>query len=141
MIPIPAPVPVLLLGGWRASAFAAGLAICAAGWGVQSWRLSSAHKERDAARQTAELSVALNATNVHTIDTLRRANGQWASIHAESEQKAALALAAVARERDALRAEIEKRRAQREHVYETDQSAAAWGRTAVPRAVADSLRR
>lgn len=141
MIPIPAPVPVLLLGGWRATAFAAGLAICAAGWGVQSWRLSSAHTERDAARRTAELSVALNATNVQTIDTLRRANGQWASIHAESEQKAAVAVAAVARERDALRAEIDKRRAQRNVIYDKQPDAAAWGRTAVPRAVADSLRR
>lgn len=137
---ITAPVPVLLLGGWRATAFAAGLVIATAGWGIQSWRLDSAHKERDAARQTADVSVALNATNVETIRKLKDANAIWAAANAADKAAGREAVAAVERERDALQAELEKRRAQREKLYAHDTNAAAWGRAVVPNSVVRSLR-
>ncbi len=93
------------------------------------------------ARQTAAAAVASNATLRQTMGTLQRANAEWASKNAADLAAGREAVAAVERERDALQAEVDKRRADRNRLYDTDQSAAAWGRTVVPSAVAAGLRK
>lgn len=130
-----------LIGGLRAAAFLALALLCGAGWGIQTHRLDNARADLASARQTADAAVAFNATLRQTIDELQRANEAWASKHAADLAAGAQAVAAVERERDALQAELRKRRADRETEYGRDPTAATWGRTVVPAGVAGSLRK
>lgn len=131
---------VALLGGVRGTVFA-GLALVL---GVLLWitgaRLDRAQERADLWQQAAQGYVAANATNVHTIDKLKTANAEWAEKYRADLALSEAAVAAVASERDALEAALQQARRDREAVYETDPSAAAWSRTRIPAAVADSLR-
>lgn len=131
---------ISLLGGWRAAVFAAVAALALAAVGVQSWRLDSAQDERDAWRVAANGALGANRKNEETIGKLRDANAAWAKAARVRNDKATKAVAAVASERDALAAELERRRKQRGQVYERDQDAAAWGRAVVPDSVVRGLR-
>ena len=81
-----------------------------------------------------------NAANLATITQLQAANKAWANAAAEKDKKAAEAVEQVARERDALAAELNRRRNYRESIYERDQDAAAWSRQRVPAALVEQLR-
>ncbi|MDQ8050707.1 hypothetical protein [Luteibacter sp.] len=100
---------------------------------------ASRQPDVDAADHRAAVAVASNATLVDTVRKLQQANADWASKNAADVAAGKLAVAAVERERDALQTEIRKRRADRNRLYDHDQAAAAWGRTAVPSAVVRSL--
>lgn len=129
-----------LIGGWHALAFLS-VAVAALAWGgVQAWRLNTRTDELAVQTRLAEAGVAVNATNVQTIATLRQANADFAKAADERTQAALDSAAAVASERDALAAELERRRTAREKVYETDPSAAEWGRARVPDGVLRGLR-
>lgn len=128
-----------LIGGIRAALFLSLAIVFGAGWGIQTHRLGNAQDDLAAADERARVAVASNATLRQTIGTLQAANAEWARKNAADLAAADLAVAAVARERDALRIERDKRRAERETVYAHDPSAAAWGRTVVPRGIADLL--
>jgi hypothetical protein len=130
-----------LVGGLRAALFLSLAVVLGASWGVQSWRLDNARDGLQAARQTADAAVALNATLRQTVGTLQDANAAWAAKNAADLAAGREAVAAVERERDALQTEVDKRRADRNRLYDTDQSAAAWGRTIVPAGVAAGLRK
>jgi hypothetical protein len=130
---------IMALGGIRAAVFAAVAAVAIVATGVQSWRLDSAQAGRDEWRRTADSVLAANATNQETIADLQEANRKWSDLWASRQQQAA-ALAAVSSERDALKVELARRRANRGALYENEPEAAAWGRTRVPDSVADSLR-
>lgn len=81
-----------------------------------------------------------NATNLDTIKALEAANRELAEGRATDKAKADAAIKALASERDALAADLAKRRANRETIYRENQDAAAWGRTRVPDRIADGLR-
>lgn len=131
---------VKLLGGVRAAIFAALMLVFAVGSGVQSWRLADAQEERDLWAKASAAAHDANATNVQTIADLKAANEVWADLALATEQRAAEAVDAVARERDALAAELDERRRERRGLYEQDQEAAAWSRARVPDSVARQLR-
>jgi hypothetical protein len=100
--------------------------------------------ERDA--QLANLESALvmaradNESNVAAIARLVKVNLELAEGRAVDQEAAAGAVAKVAKERDALAAELAKRRKSRGEIYVHDPSAAAWGRERVPVLVAAGLR-
>ncbi len=130
-----------LIGGIRAALFLSLAIVFGAGWGIRTHRLGNAQDDLALARQTAETAVASNATLRQTIGTLQAANAEWATKNAADLAAGREAVAAVERERDALQAEVDKRRADRNRLYDNDKTAAAWGRAAVPDAVARSLRK
>lgn len=101
---------------------------------------ASRQPEVDAADHRAAVAVASNATLVDTVRKLQQANADWASKNAADVAAGKLAVAAVERERDALQTEVDKRRADRNRLYDNDKAAAAWGRAAVPDSVARGLR-
>ena len=109
------------------------------------------HKGKDAGRaevaaKLANVESALvmaradNESNVEAIARLVAANLELAEGRAVDQKAAAGAVAKVAKERDALAAELEKRRKSRGEVYERDPSAAAWGRERVPAGILAGLR-
>ena len=132
---------VTILGGTRAAVFAgvaAGLLLVS---GVQTVRLSVSASKLEAAESRESLWKQANTGNVDAIKKLREANKGWSSL---ADQRAAGAAAAVKRveaERDTLATELEQARRARRKTYETDKPAAAWGRTVVPAASADQLRK
>jgi len=122
-----------------------GLGLLAAGLLYGQARFSAGAESRqgevDAARRTAAAAVASNATLMQSVKTLQAANDAWAEKYAADKAASDRAVAAAERERDALQAELTKRRADRDKLYANDANAAAWGRTTVPDAVARSLRK
>lgn len=128
------------LGGWRAAVFAAVVVALAATLWVQSSRLSNAQSEIAGLTAAVATYAGAQTTNLATIDDLREANRRWAAAADARTKRADEAVAAVAAERDALAAELERIRRARRDVYEADPNAALWGRTVVPRVVADQLR-
>lgn len=131
---------VTLLGGIRATIFAALCVALAATVGIQSHRLGNARFDRNVWKASAESAAAVNRENLATIADLQEANRKWAALLGTNKKDAAAAVAAVERERDALADELEKRREQREALYGKDQDAAAWGRTRVPAGIVSGLR-
>lgn len=131
---------VAFLGGWRAAAFAVVAVALAATLWVQSSRLSNAQSEIAGLNAAVATYAGAQTTNLATIDDLREANRRWAAAADARSKRADEAVAAVAAERDALAAELERIRRARRDVYEADPNAASWGRTVVPRVVADQLR-
>lgn len=129
-----------LVGGWRAAVFLAVAVAALAFAGIQTHRLDTRTTELAAAVQARDVAVALNATNVQTIETLKKANADFAKAADERTKAAEESAAAVASERDALAAELDRRRTARENLYETDPSAAEWGRARVPDGVLRGLR-
>lgn len=81
-----------------------------------------------------------NESNAEAIARLVAANLELAEGRAVDQEAAAGAVAKVEQERDALAAELEKRRKSRGEVYERDPSAAAWGREPVPAGILAGLR-
>lgn len=81
-----------------------------------------------------------NESNVEAIARLVAANLELAEGRAVDQEAAAGAVAKVAKERDALAAELEKRRKNRGQVYDQDPTAAAWARERVPAGILAGLR-
>lgn len=137
----PVGAAVNLLGGVRATIFAIlGVALGATAV-VQSYRLSQRTDQRDGLQAQVTTCAQANASNVDTISTLQHSNDAWAGLAADRQRKAADAVAAVARERDALAAELDAQRRARGELYRENADAAAWSRVAVPAGVADLLRK
>lgn len=116
-----------------------------AGWwiydaGRDSARAEAAQEIAELKAQVAQLEEA-NAAAVDVIDRLQKVNRELAEGRAADQEAAAIAVAELASERDALARELDRRRTDRGVIYERDESAAAWARARVPDAVADSLRR
>jgi len=143
---------VKLAGGavWRALRgvpwwlwLAAAIALAAFLYGEKRFANGAASRdaEVEAADKRAAQAVALSATLRQTVGTLQAANQKWAEKNAADLAAGAEAVAAVERERDALQAEVDKRRADRKTEYGRDPNAAAWGRTVVPSGVATGLRK
>lgn len=74
------------------------------------------------------------------IGQLQKVNRELAEGREADQEAAAIAVAELASERDALARELDRRRNDRGVIYERDESAAAWARARVPDAVARSLR-
>ena len=133
---------IAALGGIRATVFAGLLILALALAGIQTARLSSAQHERDDWRTAAQAGLAANQTNQATIADLRRVNADWAKKCTFDPAASGEAANKAAENRDALPRDDQRRQEERETmIYDRDQTAAEWGRTSVPAAVADRLRR
>lgn len=130
-----------LFGGIRAIVFAAVAFVLFVVAGVQSWRLDLRTDERDDLQKQVALWDAANASNLQAISDLKLANKAWSDLADQRKNEAAEAVKSVARERDALAAELERRRRERGQIYAQDPDAAAWGRTRVPARIRDQLRK
>jgi predicted negative regulator of RcsB-dependent stress response len=125
-----------------------GLAFVVAGLIGLAWTYYSGKAEarEEAAAQIANLESALalaraaNESNVETIRVLTEKNHELAEGRAADREAAAVAVAKVAKERDALAADLERRRKDRGNIYERDPPAAAWAAARVPDSVVRSLR-
>ena len=100
---------------------------------------ASAQEIAELKEQVAQLKEA-NAAAVDVIDRLQKVNRELAEGRFADQEAAAIAVAELASERDALARELDRRRNDRGVIYERDESAAAWARARVPDAVARSLR-
>lgn len=129
-----------LLGGVRATVFAAIALILLVVLGVQTWRASEKQERVDLLEAQALNWEQANRDNLQAIADLRKANQAWAGVADARKKQAAKAVETVAAERDALAAELQKRRHDRGIIYRENPDAAAWGRMPVPSRVADQLR-
>lgn len=100
---------------------------------------ASAQEIAELKEQVAQLKEA-NAAAVDVIDRLQKVNRELAEGREADQEAAAIAVAELASERDALARELDRRRTDRGVIYERDESAAAWARARVPDLVARSLR-
>ena len=100
---------------------------------------ASAQEIAELKEQVAKLEEA-NAAAVDVIDRLQKVNRKLAEGREADQEAAAIAVAELASERDALRKELDRRRNDRGVIYERDPSAAAWAAARVPDLVARSLR-
>lgn len=100
---------------------------------------ASAQEIAELKEQVAQLKEA-NAAAVDVIDRLQKVNRELAEGREADQEAAAIAVAELASERDALARELDRRRNDRGVIYERDESAAAWARARVPDLVARSLR-
>lgn len=100
---------------------------------------ASAQEIAELKEQVAQLKEA-NAAAVDVIDRLQKVNRELAEGREADQEAAAIAVAELRRDRDALAKELERRRTDRGVIYERDESAAAWARARVPDLVARSLR-
>lgn len=139
---------VALLGGIRATVFAAVAAVALAACGVQTWRLHGARADvAQAEAATANLraeNAALRgaaASAAITIRNLRDANAELADAARADIAEAERAAAAVGRERDRLRGELQAERVRRADIYRENEDAKRWAETLVPAAVVDRLLR
>lgn len=117
---------------------------------VWTWRWYDAGHEaatRAAAVEIRELQsqvadmLEANRAQQDIIDRIQKINRELAEGRAADQEAAAIAVAELASERDALARELGRRRTDRGVIYERDESAGAWAAARVPDAVADSLRR
>ena len=132
---------VKLLGGWRATIFAALCVALSATAVIQSVRLKSAQSEAVKFESAVATYRDAQATNLQTIDELRVTNQAWSQKCALDPTAATEAAAATEQAAGALPADDKRRERERGQVYVKDQSAAAWGRERVPAGTADRLRR
>lgn len=100
---------------------------------------ASAQEIAELKEQVAKLEEA-NAAAVDVIDRLQKVNRELAEGREADQEAAAIAVAELASERDALARELDRRRNDRGVLYDRDPSAAAWAAARVPDAVARSLR-
>lgn len=137
-----------MLGGTRATLFAAAMAIAWLACGVQYSRLQSVRAdivERDTTiadlrAETATLRGA-NHSNAATIQNLRAANQAFADAARVNQAEAERVAAKLQNERDRLQGELQAERKRRAEIYQGDDYAKRWAETAVPAAVADRLLR
>lgn len=120
------------------------IALALLAWWAYSWAYGRGadSREFEIANLTTMLETgrAANKSNIETIAKLVAENKAWADAAEARNAKAAEAVAAVTRERDALAAELAERRKNRGTIYHEDQDAAAWARQPLPRRIADQLR-
>jgi hypothetical protein len=116
---------------------------------VWTWRWYDAGHEAARAAAAAEIAAFeaeiaelkdANEGAVALVRTLQETNRELAEGRAADQEAAAIAVAELRRDRDALAKELERRRTDRGVIYERDESAAAWAAARVPDAVARSLR-
>lgn len=100
---------------------------------------ASAQEIAELKEQVAQLKEA-NAAAVDVIDRLQKVNRELAEGREADQEAAAIAVAELASERDALARELDRRRNDRGVLYDRDPTAAAWAAARVPDAVARSLR-
>lgn len=126
----------------------AGLVMAAAiAFGIW-WVYDAGHDagRAEAAQEIAELKAQIakleeaNAAAVGVIEQLQDTNRELAEGRAADQKAAAVAVAELRRDRDALAKDLADRRTQRGVIYDRDPSAAAWASARVPDAVARSLR-
>jgi hypothetical protein len=108
--------------------------------GRDSARAEAAQEISELKAQVAKLEEA-NAAARQVIKQLAQVNRELAEGREADQQAAAIAVADLRRDRDALRRELDRRRNDRGVLYDRDPSAGAWAAARVPDAVADSLRR
>lgn len=131
---------VALLGGWRATCFAALCVALGATALLLSSRLSDARDAIEALKIKAEVLATAQAGNNQVIDDLREVNQAWALKCATNTDAANAAAAASEQDSGALPANDQRRANDRGVLYDNDQDAAAWGRMRVPDGVARRLR-
>ena len=116
---------------------------------VWTWRWYDAGHDaamREAAVEIRELQdqvddmLEVHRAQQDVIDRLQKINRELAEGREADQEAAAIAVADLRSERDALAKELERRRTDRGVIYERDESAAAWARARVPDLVARSLR-
>ena len=122
------------------------LAVLLFAWLAYSWAYergaASREAEIDQWRAAAKAGVEANTANQATIADLRRVNADWAKKCTFDPAASGEAANKAAENRDALPRDDQRRQEERETmIYDRDQTAAEWGRTSVPAAVADRLRR
>ncbi|MFN8993332.1 MAG: hypothetical protein ACK5X3_06675 [Pseudomonadota bacterium] len=127
----------------------AGLLIAAAIAGAWWWAYDTGY-DRAAGKAANEIAAlearvaeleSANAAARQVIKQLAQVNRELAEGREADQQAAAIAVADLRRDRDALRRELDRRRNDRGVLYDRDPSAGAWAAARVPDAVADSLRR
>jgi hypothetical protein len=132
---IPLRVWLGLLGAVLAFAFI---------WWVYAEGKQAGRAEMSAKLANVESALALaradNESNQDAIARLVKANLELAEGRAVDQEAAREAVAQAERERDALAADLAKRRKERGEVYDRDPSAAAWGRERVPDGILAGLR-
>ena len=121
------------------------LALLVALWIGYAWAFHRGAASRDDEvskwRTAAQAGVDANTSNQNTIRELREANAAWAATCTLDTNASGEAAETVEANRDALPRDDQRRQQEREKTYDRDPSAAEWGRTVVPAAVADRLRR
>lgn len=132
---------IAILGGVRASAFAAALGVALVALWVRGDQLEAA--ELTIAKRDATIAVygAANESNTRAIRDLSAANQRWRA--AASSNRANLAAAVEhlnAANTEASRA-LETERQRRADIYRENPNAQSWADRPVPAAVADSLHR
>jgi hypothetical protein len=132
---------VALLGGVRATVFAGIALVLLAVCAVQAMRLDRRADQVDTLEVQAALWQQAVTSKDQAISDLKLANEEWKGLAEQRKQAAAAAVESVARERDALAAELANRRRDRGQIYAQDPDAAAWGRTRIPARIADQLRK
>ena len=123
--------------GWRGCVALAAIVLgsfCAWRWHAAA---GTVHTLRAEARQWSQA----NRDNVAAIKDLHDANAAWSGLADAQRARADAAVNDAAAVRDTLQREREQHRRERQSLYAKDPGAAAWGRAAVPAAVADSLRK
>lgn len=129
-----------IIGGVRAAVFLGLFLAALAGLGIQSHRLDTRTEERDAMKAEALVWASAQKTNMETIAKQARALEQWRGIAGEREAQAQAAAREAAGLQEALEAERERRKNERQVIYDRNPEARQWGATRVPAELADQLR-
>ncbi len=129
-----------LIGGVRAAVFLGLFLATLVALGVQSHRLDTRTEERDTLKAEALVWASAQRTNMETIATQARALEQWRGIAGEREAEAQAAAREAASLQAALEAEQERRKTERQVIYDRNPEARQWGATRVPAELADQLR-
>lgn len=130
---------VQLLGGVRATIFAAAALVLLAGFGIQTARLG--YLERAAAKYSTAIDgyKAAQSENLATIDALQGRYTALVLSRRLDKDKATEAAARATRETERISRELEKSRAALDETYRRHPTARAWGNQGVDADVADKL--
>jgi hypothetical protein len=130
---------VSVIGGVRATAWAALALALLIATGVQSCRLDSAQDASSDARAKIAVWQQADTNNRLAIKRLSDANAMWAAKHAADEKAGKDAADRLQARVGQLAAQNTNLRKQLENIYAKDPNARRWANTGIPAAVADRL--